>query len=127
MPEPIYLLILVAWAPPLVFALARLGFGRYGVVTHAVAALATYPLAYASMRLWLAPLREPSAAQAFAPVATIMNRVDYWWVIVLFEQAWPVPATFYFGLCWLLALPFALQRRQRQRAAQAAEASRPFA
>lgn len=93
MPEPICLSILAAWAPPLVFALARLGFGRHGLVVHVLAALATYALAYASMRSWLAPLREPAAAQAFASVATIANRVDCGWAIVLFERARPVAAT----------------------------------
>ncbi|MEI2429345.1 hypothetical protein RDV84_22335 [Lysobacter yananisis] len=118
MPEPIYLLILAAWSPPLILALARLGFGRHGVIVHALALAATLAVVYAALRLCLAPLREPGTEQAFASVDTIVRQVDYWWAVYLFEQAWPALAAGYFVVCWLLALPFALRlRRQRIAAA----------
>ncbi len=112
MPEPLYLLVPLAWAPLLVYALARLGFRRHGAIVHALALLATLALVRAVLGLWLDPLSEPG--HAFAPVEQIVEEVDHWWALYLYRNAWPALAVAYFLACWLAALPFALKRRRTQ-------------
>lgn len=103
MPEPLYLLILAPWTPILVWALARHGFGRYSVIVHALALLATLALGHAALRLWLIPILEPPAG-AFSSVERLMLEVEYWWPLRFYRKAWPAPVLVYFGLCWLLAV-----------------------
>lgn len=103
MPEPVYLLILAPWAPLLAWTLARYGFGRYGVIVHALALLATLLLGYAVIGLWLNPIAHPPAG-AFSSVERLMLEVEYWWALYLYRKAWPLPVLVYFGLCWLFAV-----------------------